>query len=210
MLVAKTIAHWVKLKRQQLDDVPALAVITQARLVYGVLRRVENQIVAGDGVGENLVGLLNSETPIGSIPFVADTFLADLTLDGITEVLAAEADPNAVVMNPYDRAAMLKAKAGALDGSWTGPYLSMGPFASSGGTIWDLPWIPLTVMPRGTAIVGDFTQGCTLFVREAPNIRISYADSDDFIRNRCTMLGEGRFGPAIWRPACFAKVALSA
>ena len=36
-VVAKTVAHWVKLRRQQLADVPALGTITQNRLTYGCL-----------------------------------------------------------------------------------------------------------------------------------------------------------------------------
>ena len=42
-VIAKTIAHWIKLKRQQLDDVPSLATTVTQRLTYGVMRRVETR-----------------------------------------------------------------------------------------------------------------------------------------------------------------------
>lgn len=49
-----------------------------------------------------------------------------------------------------------------------------------------------------------------MFVREAVNLRISDADQDDFVRNRTTMLGKGRFALAIWQPTSFAIVQLNA
>ena len=71
-----------------------------------------------------------------------------------------------------------------------------------------LPLITSRVVPLGQAIVGDWTNGATLFVREAVNVRISDADQDDFVKNRLTMLGEMRAGLAIWQPTAFAVVHL--
>jgi HK97 family phage major capsid protein len=69
--------------------------------------------------------------------------------------------------------------------------------------MWGLPAIPSRAMPQGQALVGAFARGTTLFIREAVNVRISDADQDDFVRNRLTMLGEGRFGLAVWQPTAF-------
>lgn len=200
-VVAKTIATWYKTPRQQLADVPALAQALQSRLVYGVQRRVENQIVGGDGTGENLLGILNT-TGIGSVAFSAGAPLTDLTLDAITAVALSDAEPNAVVVNPLDVAAMLKNRA-----TGSGERLdSDGAFATPPTTIWGLPAIQSKVIPAGQALVGDFANGATLFVREGVNVRVSDSDGSDFIQNRVTMLGEGRFGLAVWQPAAFSVV----
>jgi HK97 family phage major capsid protein len=199
---AKTIAHWVKIPRQQLADVPALATVTQSRLTYGVMRRLENQIVAGDGQGENLLGILNT-SGVGSIAFAAGEPLSDLTLDAISAVLVSDAEPNGVVANPLDVAAMLKAKA-----SGSGERLdSDGAFATPPTEMWGLPLVQSKVIPVGQALVGDWST-CTVFVREAVNLRISDADQDDFVRNRVTYLGEGRFGLGIFQPTAFCLVHL--
>jgi HK97 family phage major capsid protein len=169
-----------------------------------VLRRLENQIVGGDGSGTNLTGILHT-TGIASVAFAAGTPLADLALAGMTAVLQSEAEPNGVVMNPADRDAMLAAKA-----SGSGVRLdSAGAFSPVPDTFFGLPLVTSTVMPQGQALVGDFAQGATLFVREGVNVRVSDSDQDDFIRNQVTLLGEGRFAVAIWRPACFALVHLA-
>ena len=203
-VVAKTIAHWFKLKRQQLADVPALGTVVQNRLTYGVLRRLENQIVAGDGTGENLTGIL-ATSGIASVAFAAGTALSDLSLTGITDVLLSNAEPDGVVLNPTDVQTMLVAKA-----SGSGERLdSDGAFGAMPQTFWGLPLIASSVVPVGTAIVGDWAHGATLFVREGVNVRLSDSDQDDFVKNRVTMLAEGRFGLAIWQPSCFALVHLA-
>ena len=121
--IAVTIAHYQVVKRQQLDDVAGLAVAIQSRMTYQVLRRLEHQIISGNGVGENLTGILNT-SGIGSIPFAAGTPIADLVMLGIDAVIQSEAVPNGVIMNPSDWSAALVAKA-----TGSGDYLSdLGPF----------------------------------------------------------------------------------
>jgi HK97 family phage major capsid protein len=201
---AKTIAHWNKVRRQQLADVPTLSTVVSTRLSYGVSRRVENQIVAGDGTGENLRGILHT-TGISVVDYTAEP-LADLALAGIADILGANAEPNAVILNPADWTSMLAAKAVG-----SGERLdSDGAFSTTADTLWGLPALISTVIPAGTALVGDWSLGATLFVREGVNLRISDSDQDDFVRNVVTLLAEGRFGMACWRPACFSVVAFAA
>ncbi len=204
-VVAQTIPAWVKVPRQQLADVPMLQQTLQGRLMYAVMRRIENQIVAGDGTGQNLRGILNT-TGIANVAFDASAPLSDLTLDAITTVLVSDAVPDLAIFNPLDVAAMLKAKA-----SGSGERLdSEGAFAATANTIWDLPRVTSTAMPRGEALVGDFALGATLFIREGVMVRASDSDQDDFLKNRMTLLGEARVGLAVWQPTCFAEVELAA
>lgn len=199
---AKVVAVWTRLKRPQLADVPSLDTTARTRLMYKVMRRVENQIVGGDGTGENLTGLLHT-TGIAEVAFAAGTPLTDLSLTGITDVIMSDAEPNAVVANPVDVEAMLTAKAAG-----SGVRLdSDGAFGGSPpSTMWGLPLIQTRVCPQGKAIVGDWTQGCTLYIREGVNLRISDSDQDAFVRNELVYLAEGRFGLAVWNAACFAFV----
>jgi HK97 family phage major capsid protein len=47
--VAATIAHWLKIRKQALADSSALQSIVDSRLRYGVERRLEAEVLAGDG-----------------------------------------------------------------------------------------------------------------------------------------------------------------
>jgi HK97 family phage major capsid protein len=146
-VVAAVIANWIKLSRTQIADVPGLQTTINDRLMYSVMRRLQNQVLSGDGTGENLTGILNT-TGIGEIPFSATPPLTDLALDGIVGVLVADAVPDAVAVNPVDWGTMLRAREGAntgqrLDGS--------GAFGTPPVTMWGLPAVPTTGLPQGEA-----------------------------------------------------------
>jgi HK97 family phage major capsid protein len=59
-VIARTIAVWTKAGRESLADVPSLQQTINRRLLYGVERRLEDQVIAGSGDGENLLGIVNS------------------------------------------------------------------------------------------------------------------------------------------------------
>lgn len=201
---AKTVANWIKLKKQQLADVASLQLLVTSRLTYTVMRRVESQAISGDGTGENLLGVL--ATPgIGDTPFVADQPLTDIALDAIVETLMADAQPSAVIVNPLDWAVTLKQKAVG-----SGIRLdSDGAYGTPPDTLWGLPAIPSKVMPQGQALVGDWAVGATLFVREPVSVRLG-EESDDMTRNMVTALGEGRFGFGVFQPLAFTLVHFAA
>jgi len=203
-VVARVIAVWIKMLRPQLADLPELARNIQDRLQYLCLRRLENQIIGGDGAGENIQGILHT-TGVAEVDFSATEPLSDLALDGITDVLMSDVDPDAVVLNPVDLASMLKATGDdghRLDGD--------GAFGTVPDRLWGLPIVPSTAMPVGEALVGAFATGCRLFIREAVNVRLSDADQDDFVRNRVTALAELRAGLAVFLPTAFCIVKLAA
>jgi HK97 family phage major capsid protein len=59
-VTARTIAHNTKVARQVLADVAGLATVIDSRLIYGVNRRVESQLLNGRHTGENLLGILQT------------------------------------------------------------------------------------------------------------------------------------------------------
>jgi HK97 family phage major capsid protein len=204
-VTAVTIGHWFKTSRESIDDVPQLISSIDTRLMYGVYRRLHSQIIAGNGAGQNLRGVLNT-TGIASVTYSANP-LTELVLDGLTDVLDSDAVPDAVVMHPIDVATALKTKA-----STSGVRLdSDGAFSQDGAptSMWGLPLVITPAMTQGKALVGDFDQGCTIWCRQGVLIRTSDSDQDDFLKSRLTFLAEGRWGFSVERPMCFAEVALA-
>jgi HK97 family phage major capsid protein len=202
---AETIAGWMKIRKQALSDVPALRTVIDNRLRYIVRRRLENQVLAGDGTGSNLEGIL--EVPgTNSVTFDAAELAGDQVLRGITEILLAEGEASGIVMNPTDWQDVLIQKA-------TGgneQYYSGGPFHATPQVMWGVPLVPSQAIPAGTALVGDWDLGAMLFIREGVNVLLSDSDQDDFLRNRVTLLGEMRAAFPIWRPEAFTLVELVA
>ncbi|MDA0179024.1 phage major capsid protein [Solirubrobacter phytolaccae] len=201
---ARTIAEWVKVKRQQLADVAALGEVLRNRLTYKVLRRLERQIVNGDGLGENIKGIMKT-TGVAEIAYNASELAADQALEGLVAVMLKDARPDFIALNPRDWADMLKAKT-----TGSGEYFSGGPFVATAERLWNTPALPVTGVASGSALVGDAARGATVWVREGVQVLASDSDQDDFVRNRVTLLGEGRFALSVWEPAAFAVVRFKA
>jgi len=200
----ETIAGWTKVLKQQLDDVDALAGAIGDRASYMVMRRLEGQVIAGDGLGVNLQGLINT-TGIANVTFDAAQLAADQVLEGIVDVILSGAEPNVVCLSVRDWANMLKVKA-----TGSGEYLSGGAFGAISRVLWDVAVVPVESLAVGTALVGDTRGSMRILVREGVNVIISDADSDDLIRNRATVLAEGRFGVEVFQPAAWCAVDLAA
>lgn len=206
----RTIAGWIKMARQAMDDIPALATMINTLLPYDVRRRLMVQMLAGDGVGQNLKGILNT-SGIGAPASVAGMNVADGILAALTTVVLSDADPNFVAMNPLTTQKLLGLKAtNTGDGSGaTGSfeYVYGSPAISGIQTIWGLRITSNRAVPQATPLVGDAT-GATLLMRQGVNIKTSDSDQDDFINNRVTILAECRAAFPIWRPSAFAKAPL--
>ena len=200
---AATIAHWKKLSKQSLEDVGAVRALVDSHLRYGVLRRLEGQILVGNGTAPNIRGIRNT-SGIQTQAFAAGP-IASMLLQAIAKVFIAEGQADAVVVNPADWASLLAERDGS-GGAGTGGYLVGGDGSAVGSptaTIWGVPLIPNASQPAGFATVGDFGMGATLLVRSGVQVLVSDSDQDDFIRNRVTLLGEMRAGLAVWRPSLF-------
>jgi HK97 family phage major capsid protein len=199
----QTIPAWQKLRKQVLADIPAMTSIIDGRLRYSVERRLEDEILAGNGTDPNLLGIL-STTGIGSVPFAAGSLPADLILTALTQVMLADAEPTGIVLHPSDWQTLISGKAS------DGHYYSGGPFSVTPQVLWGVPLVASRVIPQGTALVGDWEIGAQLFIREGVQVLISDSDQDDFLRNRVTLLAEMRAALAVWRPPAFSAVSLTA
>jgi hypothetical protein len=200
---AQTIAAWMKIRKQALADVSVMRSIIDSRLRYMVQRRLEAQVLSGDGADPNIRGILNT-SGLGTVAYAANELVADQVLRGITTVLLADADASGVVMHPIDWQNTLIAKAAG-----DGHYYSGGPFSVTPQVLWGVPLVPSPAIPQGTVLVGDFTIGAQLFIREGVQVLMSDSDQDDFLRNRVTLLGEMRAALAVFRPSAFAAVDLT-
>jgi hypothetical protein len=195
----RTIAGWIKVNRQAMDDMAGLATLINTLLPYDVRRKIEAQILAGDGTGQNLRGILNT-TGLGAPPFVAGDNPADAILRAMTTVILSDADPNFVAAHPLLWQDIMLMRENP---DRSGQYLAGGPFGITAPTIWGLALTTSTVIPQATPLVGD-SMGATLLFREGVNVKTGDSDQDDFVRNRVTVLAEARVAFPVWRPASFA------
>lgn len=199
----RTIAHWVPITNRMLADAPAIRGIINGRLLLGLDLELEDQILTGDGTGENLTGLLS----VGGINIqgLGSDNVADAIFKGRTQIrVNGRARPNAVVLHPNDWEAIRLLRENVASAT-LGNYLMGPPSAVGATTLWGMPVVESEGITENTGLVGDFSMGASLFDREQAAIRVGTID-DQFVRNMQTILAELRAAFVIWRPTAFAKV----
>jgi HK97 family phage major capsid protein len=202
----RTLAHWEAAHRNVLSDEPQLRSIIDNELMYGLRLLEDNQILNGDGTGENLLGVL--QTPNiqeyawsdGATLPVADT-KADAIRRAATLAFLAYYEPSGVVLHPNDWEDIELTK------DENGQYLIAVSVAMGGQPrVWRMPVVDTPAMTEGTGLVGAFGTGAQLYDREQASIRISEQHSDFFVRNAIVVLAEQRLALAVKRPEAFVKL----
>lgn len=196
----KTIAEWVPATRRALADVAQLEGLINDELALDVKETEENQILNGNGSGQNFTGI-NSTSGVQTQTFSTNLF--DSVRKGITKLrTVGRVNPSAVVVNPAD------AETIDLSKDANNQYYYGGPFAISNRTLWGLPVVESETQAAGTALVGDFSKA-VIWDREQTTITMTDSHADFFIRNMIAILAEERLAFAVTRPTAFVKVALA-
>lgn len=202
----RTLAHWEAAHRNVLADEPQLRSIIDNELLYGLRLQEDAQILNGDGLGENLTGILNT-TGIqnyswsdGATTPVADT-KADAIRRAATLAFLAYYEPTGVVVHPNDWEDIELTK------NEQGTYLmAVSMQMGSEARIWRMPIVDTPAIDQGTALVGAFGTGAQIYDREQASIRISEQHADFFVRNAIVILAEQRLALAVKRPESFVNV----
>ncbi|MDT3640876.1 phage major capsid protein, partial [Cronobacter sakazakii] len=110
MANVKTIAHWMQASRQIMDDAPALQSYINSRMMYGLALVEENQMLNGDGTGDNLLGLNTVGTDYETELNANGDNGADILAHAIYQVSLSEFEADGIILNPRDwhRIALLK------------------------------------------------------------------------------------------------------
>jgi HK97 family phage major capsid protein len=201
----ESIATWMAATRRQLADAGQTRSLIDNQLTLMLKLVEEDQLLNGNGTSPNLRGLL-ATAGVQTLNLTGVTQAPFINIDGLRDAIrlvrtgAAFAEPNGIVMNPVDAAKLDEAK------DTQARYLGQGPFSPIQDTIWRLPRIESLAITAGTALVGAFRQGATVFEREGVVILTADQHSDFFIRNLVAVLAEERLGLAVFFPAAFVLV----
>lgn len=194
----RTIAHFLKLSKQVMEDAPALQSYVDRRLRYGLELRLEQQIVAGNGTSPNLSGLLDS----GNFTLL-DGVSGDIELDTLSKakyrVKAADYDANLILMNPLDWGALERRK------STTGEYVvnsgnGVGYVAGGLGPMaWAVPVVTSNSVPEDT-YCELATEAVQLFIRSGLVVEMFEQDDVNVQKNLVTVRAEMRAAFVVFRP----------
>lgn len=193
----KTIAHWFRASKQVLADIPLLQSYINGRAIYGLKYVEENQILAGDGTGQNLLGIIPQATDFDDSKRKSGDTPIDTLRRAILQVRVAEYRATGIVLNPADWAEL------ELQKDSTGQYIWVNIQEGNVQRMWRLPVIDTNSMAEGEFLVGAFDMGAQVFDREDAGVEVSTEDADNFTKNMVTIRAEERLALAVYRPESF-------
>ena len=190
----KTIATWTKVSEQLFADKSQLINILDNNLTHAVDVTVQNQLISGDGLGENLSGISKSGN---FTDYVTSSGTATNTVDLLRNVAfkmrGANIDNLTIVLNWTDWSALLGLK------STTNEYLINGILDPVKQTIYGIPVVLSSAITAGKFAMGNFKMGGIVFDKTAMSLEIDRT-GDDFTKNLITIRAERRLGFAVVQP----------
>jgi HK97 family phage major capsid protein len=196
----REVKHWLPVTSRAMADAPELASLTDAFLRYGLAEEVEDQVLSGNGSGENMEGILSVS---GTLSQDFDTDIITTLRKAMTQVkVAGLATPNAILINPADNEYFDLLSVGAAG------YVFGGPANSAQQTFYGLPRVESVAVPVGTAIVADWREA-VLLSRAPVTVQMSNQHSDFFLRGLVAVLATARAAFFVRRPAAFCITSIT-
>lgn len=206
----EAIATWMAATRRQLADAGQTRSLIDNQLQLMLKLVEDDQLINGSGVSPNLTGLKNvagvQTLNVSASPSTSQFLNVDTIREAkrLTKTGAARLDADGVILNPVDAAKIDELKDN------NSRYIGQGPFGQGPDTLWRMPRVESEAVAAGTAMVGAFKAGATVFQREGVAIFMADQHADFFIRNLVAVLAEERIGLAVFFPAAFVFVTFKA
>ena len=194
----RTIAHFLKLSRQVLDDAPMLQSYVDRRLRHGLRNRLENQLLKGNGTSPNISGLSASGRHTAFTPSTGDNQFDSLSKAKYAAI-GADRTPNVIFLNPADWGAMERLKRSSSDEAYVAGEGSALSYINNGLTpvIWGLPVVASNNVASGKFYVLD-TNEIMLAMRQGAAVEMFAQDEDNVQKNLITVRAELRAALAVF------------
>jgi HK97 family phage major capsid protein len=194
-----TLAHFIPVSRQVLDDAPQLQSYVNSRLTFGLKLEEEDQLLNGSGTSGNLSGILTAGNFVAYNRAVSGDTRLDTIRRAIEQAALSEFTADTVVLNPTDWARIELTKA------TDGQYIMANPMDAMAPRIWGKRVVATNSIAAGTFLVGAMSMGAQIWDRMDAAVQISYEDGDNFKKNMATLLAEERLALTVYRPTAFVK-----
>jgi HK97 family phage major capsid protein len=186
--------------KNTLDDEPRIRGIIDRDMIDGVKMAEDDQLLWGNGVGDNLTGLMNTSGVQEYSGLSSDRKSAQIRR-AATRAILAYFQPTGVVLHPFDWEDI------ELETDLNGNYTVAVSVAVGGEKrVWRLAVTDTPAMTQGDALIGAFGTGAKLYDREQVTVEVSTENRDMFERNAYTLRAEERLGLVVDRPESFVHL----
>ena len=206
----RKIAGFIRVTDEFLEDADFLMTEINNRLLYQLGYFEEQQLLNGDGTGQNVQGLLLRSGIQTETAATADDN-PDAAFRAITKIEQNSGLPaDGIVINPADYQKFRLAKDGNKQyfggGFFEGQYGNGGILQNP--PLWGLRTVVTPAIAAGTALVGAFQMASTLYRKGGVRVEASNSDATNFTSNLVTIRAEERIALAVRVPLGFTKLTL--
>ncbi|OOY16725.1 phage major capsid protein [Thioclava sp. DLFJ4-1] len=197
----KKIGHVTHVSEEALADADQLQTEIDGELRYGLDLEEENQILAGDGTGENLSGLLSNAPAFVAAAGLPNATRIDRLRLGILQVTLEDYIASAMLLNPLDWAAIELLKVSGTDNR----YVWGNPATGNTPMLWGKDVVDTASMSSGEWLVGDLAMAATYYDRSEVEVLFSTEHGTNFIEDMVTMKARKRAAMANKRPLAMVQ-----
>lgn len=188
----ETVSNWTAVTKQAAADFGRVTSLITNRIYRGIINKVEALIAtvitsaptSGAGAIQTNV-YASTGSPLDLLSSIRE---------GQAQALALGYVPNAVLMNPLDRAA---ADVAILRQTLTGAQVH--------DAFWDLKIVTSPLVAAGDAYVGDFKTAVTIYDRGDTTLAMTDSHADNFLKGVLTLMGDVRVLPYMIVPKAIVK-----
>ncbi|GAB2858439.1 hypothetical protein GCM10022221_67430 [Actinocorallia aurea] len=189
----KSIRHVMYVHRDTLADEGRIRALIDRDLVDGIKRKEDEQLLYGDGEGENILGLTNTQG-IQEYGGIAEPRTAQLRR-AATRVLLAEFESTGVIMHPLDWEEL------ELETDENGVYVLAVSIAMGGEKkVWRQPVVDTPACQQGTYVMGAWGQAAKVFDRESVSLQVSTENRDLWEKKVVSIMADERVALLVERP----------
>lgn len=194
----QTVAHFIKVSNQLLQDAPAVMAYIDSRLRDGLAQRVDAQLLNGNGTSPNLSGITDSGN-YTAYTATSDDLLFDAINRAKYALWAKGYAPDAVIVNPADWGAAERTREQYSAGNY-GMYLNGVPGTIASANPFGVRIVLSNNMTAGKFAIGAFDQSAVVYNRQGAVVEMGYVNSD-FTNNVVTLRAEERLALAVEKPS---------
>lgn len=205
---ARKIAAWFDMSDEMVEDLPFYVSEINNRARYLLDTYEEQQLLNGDGLGNNIRGLLN-RSGVQTEAAADNTDAPDALFRAMTAVQTATGlTADGVIINPLDYQTLRLAR-DANEQYFGGGYFA-GQYGNGGVPIqpplWGLRTVVTAAIAQGTALVGAFKPAATVYRKGGVRVESTNSDLGKFTSNIITTRIEERLALACRVPSALVKV----
>lgn len=183
------IGTYLRISEEMLADTPQLTSYISNRVPAKLLEVEDDQILGGNGVAPNLLGLYNSGTNFDTsasgafYQSVDNANEFDVLIAAVNQLALSNYKPNYILLNPTDFHKILLLK------DSQSRYLKDQVYQGLQPSFMGVPVIINNEVNAGSFLVGDFAQACQLWIRENLSVTFHREDGinirEGFVTVRC-------------------------